>query len=80
MTTRDEKYLEKEIAAVLTAFAGKYAQPILNSKNSLGETFLQSTINNLIELTEYGCYGCYNDDDIKLAISKTISERLGIDT
>lgn len=61
------------------AVSDDYAGRILEHKSESGTTLLEDIIQNVLETSAWEDEGYYNVDDIKLAIGRELSARLGIE-
>jgi hypothetical protein len=74
---RDKAFLEKEIRFIFyDSVNEKYADIILEQKNISGISLLDEIINYVMDSQEWEA-GTYSDADIRLAIGKTLTKRLG---
>lgn len=75
--SRDKAFLEKEIRFIFyDSVNEKYADIILEQKNISGISLLDEIINYVMDSQEWEA-GTYSDADIRLAIGKTLTKRLG---
>ena len=80
MKAKEQKLLEITIVEIMkTAISDDYVGDILEHKNELGVTLMEDIVQNVLETSAWEDEGYYNDDDIRLAIGRELSARLGIE-
>lgn len=73
------KDFRREVDEILrSAVSTEYVSDILNSEDESGVTFLDEVKSDVEETSAWEEEGYYNDDDIRLAIGRTLLSRLGI--
>ena len=85
MSNEDKKIIENEIRMILMgAVSSEYVGYTLEDKEKnedyeeIGNTFMEDVIEDVICSSAWDDKGCYNEDDIRLAIGRVFIDRLGI--
>ena len=86
MNKEDRKIIENEIRMILAhAVSSEYVRHILEGTEkdeegyTIGNTFMEDVIEDVMCSSAWDDEGYYNDDDIRLAIGRVLIDRLGID-
>lgn len=75
MDKAERKQIEWLISWVMKkAVSDEYAVHILNHNN-----FMEDVIDDVMETSAWEEDGCYNEDDVRLAIGRVLIDRLGIE-
>lgn len=79
MNSEIRKYIEIEITSILGYAVSKdYAQNILTTENDDGNTIMDDIIQNVMETSAWDDEGFYSADDIRFAIGRILTNRMGI--
>lgn len=81
MTKTERNEIEFQVTEIMrSATSSEYARYILEQEDDVtGNTFMKDIIENVMETSAWEDEGCYNDDDIRLAIGRELLARLGIE-
>lgn len=86
MNKTDRKIIENQIRMILmSAVSSDYVNLILSEPerneegDTIGNTFMEDVIQDVMESSAWDEYGYYNHDDIRLAIGRVLIDRLGIE-
>ena len=81
MTTKEIAQIKYEIMEIMRgAISSEYARYILeHEEKKTGSSFMEDVINDVICTSAWEDEGYYNDDDIRLAIGRIFTNRLGIE-
>ena len=80
MNKEEKIQLENRITRIMqVAVSDDYAGRILEHTNESGTTLMEDIVQNVLETSAYEDEEYYNDDDIRLAIGRELSDRLGIE-
>ena len=81
LTTKERLNLQLDIIRVMKlGISDDYVSNILTTQNSgTGETLVNDIMRNVLETSAWKENKTYNDDDIRLAIGRELSTRLGLD-
>lgn len=79
MNEEERSLIESEALIIMKASASdEYAGDILNSEyDKDGNTIMGDVISDVMETSSWKEDGRYNEDDIRLAIGRTLMNRLG---
>ena len=80
MNKHEKKLIGLEITQIMRMSVGsEYARYILEDKGEDGKsTIMEDVIDDVLCASAWEDEGCYNDDDIRLAIGRVLIDRLGI--
>lgn len=80
MNEEEKMLLKIRITRIMQGgISDDYVNNILEHKNESGTTLMEDIVQNVLETSAYEDEGYYNNDDIKLAIGRELSARLGIE-
>lgn len=81
LTTKERLNLQLDIIRVMKlGISDNYVSNILTTQDSgTGETLVNDIMRNVLETSAWKENKTYNDDDIRLAIGRELSTRLGLD-
>lgn len=81
LTTKERLNLQLDIIRVMKlGISDDYVSNILTTQDSgTGETLVNNIMRNVLETSAWKENKTYNDDDIRLAIGRELSTRLGLD-
>lgn len=81
LTTKERLNLQLDIIRVMKlGISDDYVSNILTTQDSgTGETLVNDIMRNVLETSAWKENKTYNDDDIRLAIGRELSTRLGLD-
>lgn len=81
LTTKERLNLQLDIIRVMKlGISDDYVSNILTTQDSgTGETLVNDIMRNVLETSAWEENKTYNDDDIRLAIGRELSTRLGLD-
>ena len=81
MTTKEIEQIKYEIMEIMRgAVSSEYVRYILEHEDEkTGSSFMEDVINDVICTSAWEDEGYYNDDDIRLAIGRIFTNRLGIE-
>lgn len=86
MTKEERKVIEAEVRMILQfSVSSEYVRYILEEKDNdyedeyIGHTFMDDVIEDVMCSSAWDDEGYYNEDDIRLAIGRTLMDRLGIE-
>lgn len=86
MTKEERIAIEAEVRTILQhSVSSEYVRYILEDRERdeeydyIGNTFMDDIIDDVMTSSAWDDEGYYNDDDIRLAIGRTLMARLGIE-
>ena len=81
LTTKERLNLQLDIIRVMKlGISDDYVSNILTTQDSgTGETLVNDIMRNVLKTSAWKENKTYNDDDIRLAIGRELSTRLGLD-
>ena len=86
MTKEERTVIEAEVRMILQfSVSSEYVRYILEEKDNdyedeyIGHTFMDDVIEDVMCASAWDDEGYYNEDDIRLAIGRTLMDRLGIE-
>lgn len=80
MNKEEKEIIENEVRMIMQkSISSDYTRYILEHENENDKTFMEDVIDDVLETSAWEDEGCYNDDDIRLAIGRIFMERLGIE-
>lgn len=86
MTVNERQIIETEVRMLLqNSVSSEYVRYILEDREKdeeygyVGNTFMEDVIEDVMTSSAWDDEGYYNEDDIRLAIGRTVTARLGIE-